>query len=99
MPNNNNNTYWEGCLSRNAYATRRNAAAAVLVQKHARRWLSRCAFVKFVSAALVIQSYIRADSARLKFAHQKQQRAASVIQVPRISESYIKLCVTLFFCY
>uniref|UniRef100_M4D4M2 Uncharacterized protein n=1 Tax=Brassica campestris TaxID=3711 RepID=M4D4M2_BRACM len=72
--------YCRGCLSRNAYATRRNAAAAVLVQKHARRWLSRCAFVKFVSAALVIQSYIRADSARLKFAHQKQQRAASVIQ-------------------
>ncbi|CAH2077072.1 unnamed protein product, partial [Thlaspi arvense] len=72
--------YCRGCLSRNAYATRRNAAAAVLVQKYARRWLSRCAFLKLVSAALVVQSCIRADSARVKFAHEKEQRAASLIQ-------------------
>ncbi|CAB80037.1 myosin-like protein [Arabidopsis thaliana] len=72
--------YCRGCLSRNAYATRRNAAAAVLVQKHVRRWLSRCAFVKLVSAAIVLQSCIRADSTRLKFSHQKEHRAASLIQ-------------------
>ncbi|CAE6162205.1 unnamed protein product [Arabidopsis arenosa] len=72
--------YCRGCLSRNAYATRRNAAAAVLVQKHVRRWLSRCAFVKLVSAGIVIQSCIRGDSTRLKFLHQKEHRAASLIQ-------------------
>ncbi|EFH43454.1 hypothetical protein ARALYDRAFT_913100 [Arabidopsis lyrata subsp. lyrata] len=72
--------YCRGCLSRNAYATRRNAAAAVLVQKHVRRWLSRCAFVKLVSAGIVIQSCIRGDSTRLKFSHQKEHRAASLIQ-------------------
>ena len=92
----NNNICCQGCLSRNAYAARRNAAAAVLVQKHARRWLSRCAYVKLVSAALVIQSCLRADSARLNFAHQKEHRAVSLIQVPRISKLMINYVLHFF---
>ncbi|XP_010432598.2 PREDICTED: myosin-15-like [Camelina sativa] len=76
----NNNFCWQGCLSRNVYVTKRNEAAAVLVQKHVRRRLSRCAFVKLVSAAIAIQSCIRANSTRLKFSHQKETRAASIIQ-------------------
>ncbi|KAL4332548.1 hypothetical protein GQ457_07G039200 [Hibiscus cannabinus] len=69
-----------GCLARKMFAARREAAAAVCLQKYVRRWLLRCAYLKLISASVFIQSNIRGFSTRQKFLHGKKHRAASVIQ-------------------
>ncbi|KAA3490397.1 Myosin-J heavy chain [Gossypium australe] len=69
-----------GCLARKMFASRREAAAAVCLQKYVRRWLLRHAYLKLISAAVCIQSNIRGFSTRQKFLHGKRHRAASVIQ-------------------
>ncbi|OMO86452.1 IQ motif, EF-hand binding site [Corchorus olitorius] len=72
--------YCRGCLARKMFAERREAAAAVCLQKYVRRWLFRCAYLKLVSAIVIIQSNIRGFSTRQKFIHGKKQRAATLIQ-------------------
>ncbi|KAK8490310.1 hypothetical protein V6N12_012444 [Hibiscus sabdariffa] len=72
--------YCRGCLARKMFAARREAAAAVCLQKYVRRWLLRCAYLKLISASVFIQSNIRGFSTRQKFLHGKKHRAASVIQ-------------------
>ncbi|KAA3490398.1 Myosin-J heavy chain [Gossypium australe] len=72
--------YCRGCLARKMFASRREAAAAVCLQKYVRRWLLRHAYLKLISAAVCIQSNIRGFSTRQKFLHGKRHRAASVIQ-------------------
>ncbi|KAG8495473.1 hypothetical protein CXB51_013089 [Gossypium anomalum] len=78
--------YCRGCLARKMFAARREAAAAVCLQKYVRRWLLRHAYLKLISAAVCIQSNIRGFSTRQKFLHGKRHRAASVIQ------AYWRLC-------
>ncbi|PPD90210.1 hypothetical protein GOBAR_DD12831 [Gossypium barbadense] len=72
--------YCRGCLARKMFAARREAAAAICLQKYVRRWLLRHAYLKLISAAVCIQSNIRGFSTRQKFLHGKRHRAASVIQ-------------------
>jgi myosin-5 len=70
-----------GCLARKAYAAKREAAAAISIQKYVRRWLLRCAYMKLCSAAIIIQSNIRGFSIRQRFLHAKKHKAATLIQV------------------
>lgn len=70
-----------GCLARNIYAAKRETAAAILIQKYVRRWLLRCAYVKLCSAAILIQSNIRAFSTHQRFLHRKKHKAVTLIQV------------------
>ncbi|GMI81364.1 MYOSIN XI I, MYOSIN XI-15 [Hibiscus trionum] len=72
--------YCRGCLARKMFVARREAAAAVCLQKNVRGWLLRRAYLELISAAVFIQSNIRGFSARQKFLHGKKHRAASVIQ-------------------
>lgn len=79
-----------GCLARSVYAIRRREAAALLIQKHVRKWLLRRVFLQVHSAVLIIQSSIRGFSARRKFTHLREHRAALLIQV-------LNICGTFFF--
>ncbi|GLT54732.1 hypothetical protein SLA2020_279070 [Shorea laevis] len=72
--------YCRGCLARNIYAAKRETAAAILIQKYVRRWLLRCAYVKLCSAAILIQSNIRAFSTHQRFLHRKKHKAVTLIQ-------------------
>jgi len=70
-----------GCLARIVYSTRRQAAAALLIQKHVRKWLLHRAFLQIRSAVLIIQSTVRGFSVRQKLMRLKEDRAAILIQV------------------
>jgi len=70
-----------GCLARKMYSAKRETAAAFLIQKYVCRWLLRCAYVKLCSAAILIQSNIRAFSTRQRFLHRKKHKAVTLIQV------------------
>ncbi|XP_010261885.1 PREDICTED: myosin-15 isoform X3 [Nelumbo nucifera] len=72
--------YCRGCLARNMFAARREAAAAIVIQKYTRRWLFHRAYLLLYSAAVTIQSTIRGLSSRRKFLHRKEHKAAVVIQ-------------------
>ncbi|XVE70833.1 hypothetical protein DITRI_Ditri10aG0102000 [Diplodiscus trichospermus] len=79
-------SYCRGCLARKMFAARREAAAAVYLQKYVRRWLFRCAYLKLITATVIIQSNIRGFSTRQSFLNGKKHRAAAVIQ------AYWRLC-------
>ncbi|GJM84472.1 hypothetical protein PR202_ga00145 [Eleusine coracana subsp. coracana] len=70
----------QGCLARNILEARRQIAAAVSVEKYARRWLCRCAYLNLRSVALVIQSGIRYILASKILLHLKNVKAATIIQ-------------------
>ncbi|PQP99256.1 myosin-15 [Prunus yedoensis var. nudiflora] len=72
--------FCRGCLARVLYAVKREAAAAILIQKHVRRWLLKEAYMELYSAATVIQSNIRGFSIRQRFLHGKKHKAATFIQ-------------------
>ncbi|VVA11712.1 PREDICTED: myosin-15 [Prunus dulcis] len=72
--------FCRGCLARVLYALKREAAAAILIQKHVRRWLLKEAYMELYSAATVIQSNIRGFSIRQRFLHGKKHKAATFIQ-------------------
>ncbi|WVZ73418.1 hypothetical protein U9M48_021725 [Paspalum notatum var. saurae] len=69
--------YCRGCLARKMYTIRREAAAAIIVQKYARRWLLRRAHQQACLAALLIQSYIRGFIARRYFSAIREHKAAT----------------------
>ncbi|GKV00049.1 hypothetical protein SLEP1_g12804 [Rubroshorea leprosula] len=69
-----------GCLARKIFAAKREAAAAIYIQKFVRRWQLRHGYVKLISAAIIIQSGIRCFSLRKKFLLGKENRAATLIQ-------------------
>lgn len=60
---------------------KRQIAAAVSVERYARRWLCRCAYLRLRSASLVIQSGIRYILAVQRLRHLKNAKASTVIQV------------------
>ncbi|GMN63257.1 hypothetical protein TIFTF001_032374 [Ficus carica] len=68
------------CLARKIYIVKREEAAALLIQKHVRRWLFRRAYLQLHFAAVTIQSCIRGFSTRLRFLHGKKHKAATLIQ-------------------
>ncbi|XP_068326692.1 myosin-15-like [Pyrus communis] len=72
--------FCRGCLARALYTLKREAAAAILIQKHVQRWLLKCAYMELYSAATVIQSNIRGFSIRQRFLHGKKHKAATLIQ-------------------
>ncbi|WJZ84936.1 hypothetical protein VitviT2T_004510 [Vitis vinifera] len=72
--------YCRGCHARNIYAAKRQAAAALLLQKYVRRWLLRNAYMQLYSASVLLQSSIRGFSIRQRFLYQKKHRAATRIQ-------------------
>ncbi|KAF8723303.1 hypothetical protein HU200_021824 [Digitaria exilis] len=72
--------YCRGCLARNVLETKRQIAAAVSVERYARRWLCRCAYLHLRSAALLIQSGIRYILAVQRLLHLKRAKASTVIQ-------------------
>ena len=72
---------FSGCLARKIYAMKRKKVAVILIQKYTRRWLLRNSFLHVYSAALLIQSGIRAYSARQSFISIMKHRAAIRIQV------------------
>ncbi|XP_027081188.2 myosin-15 isoform X2 [Coffea eugenioides] len=69
-----------GHLARKLYTSIREETAAIIIQKYARRWLFRHAYVQLYMSIVFIQSSIRGFSARQKFLYRKEHRAASIIQ-------------------
>lgn len=63
------------------YAAKRERAAAVSIQKYVRKWLLRRAYLKLLSAAIFMQSNIHGFLTRKRFLQEKNQRAATLIQV------------------
>ena len=63
------------------YIVKREEAAALILQKYVRSWLSRRAYSQLFLAAVIIQSSIRGFSTRKRFMHGKEYRAATLIQV------------------
>ncbi|RXH73031.1 hypothetical protein DVH24_012715 [Malus domestica] len=72
--------FCRGCLARALYTLKRETAAAILIQKHVRRRLLKCAYMELYSAATVIQSNIRGFSIHQRFLHGKKHKAATLIQ-------------------
>ncbi|KAF0892732.1 hypothetical protein E2562_017698 [Oryza meyeriana var. granulata] len=72
--------YCRGCLARNVLDAKRQIAAAVSVEKYARRWFCRCAYLHIRSSALVIQSVVRYMLAIQKLLHLKKDKATTIIQ-------------------
>ncbi|GAV80711.1 Myosin_head domain-containing protein/IQ domain-containing protein/DIL domain-containing protein [Cephalotus follicularis] len=72
--------YCRGCLARKMYVAKREAAAAISIQKSVRRLLLRLAYTKLLSAVIIIQSNLRGFATRVRFLHAKEYRAASLIQ-------------------
>lgn len=73
--------FFSGCHSRSIYLIKKQEAAAVSIQKYARRWLFRHNYLQICSAVVLIQSGIRGSSTRLMALRRKQHRAAILIQV------------------
>ncbi|CAD6205072.1 unnamed protein product [Miscanthus lutarioriparius] len=73
-------TFCRGCSARNVLEAKRQIAAAVSVERYARRWLCRCAYLHLRSASLVIQSGIRYILAVQRLLHLKNAKASTVIQ-------------------
>ncbi|XAR57538.1 Myosin ATPase [Bertholletia excelsa] len=69
-----------GYLARKEYAAKREEAAAIVIQKYARRWLLIGAYRQIYSSTLLLQSSIRGFLARQRFLCGKENRAATVIQ-------------------
>ncbi|KAF2913443.1 hypothetical protein DAI22_10g084800 [Oryza sativa Japonica Group] len=72
--------YCRGCLARNLLDAKRQIAAAVSVEKYARRWFCRCEYLHLRSSALVIQSGVRYMLAIQKLLQLKNNKAATIIQ-------------------
>ncbi|VAI61574.1 hypothetical protein VPH35_112651 [Triticum aestivum] len=72
--------YCRGCFARKIYKIRRETAAAIILQKYARRLLLQRNYHEACSAALLIQSCIRGFIARRYFSAIREQKAALVIQ-------------------
>ncbi|KAL6883729.1 hypothetical protein ACP4OV_011143 [Aristida adscensionis] len=72
--------YCRGCLARNMFESKRQIAAAVSVEKYARRWFCRCAYLRLRSAAIDIQSRVRYILAVQRVLHFKSAKASTVIQ-------------------
>uniref|UniRef100_A0A0E0EXD1 Myosin motor domain-containing protein n=1 Tax=Oryza meridionalis TaxID=40149 RepID=A0A0E0EXD1_9ORYZ len=72
--------YCRGCLARNLLDAKRQIAAAVSVEKYARRWFCRCEYLHLHSSALVIQSGVRYMLAIQKLLQLKNNKAATIIQ-------------------
>lgn len=70
-----------GHLGRNMYAAIREAAAAISIQKFGRRWLARHSYLQLKASIVLLQASIRGFSARQRYLHQKEHRAAILIQV------------------
>ncbi|XP_066385756.1 protein OPAQUE1-like isoform X4 [Miscanthus floridulus] len=73
-------TFCRGCLALNVLEAKRQIAAAVSVERYARRWLCRCAYLHLRSASLVIQSGIRYILAVQRLLYLKNAKASTVIQ-------------------
>ncbi|XP_042486248.1 myosin-15 isoform X2 [Macadamia integrifolia] len=73
-------SYCRGCLDRHVFSIKREAAAALSIEKNARRWLSRRAYLRLYSAAVLLQSSIQGSLTRWKFLHRREHRAALFIQ-------------------
>ncbi len=99
------NCCFAGCLARNLLDAKRQIAAAVSVEKYARRWFCRCEYLHLRSSALVIQSGVRYMLAIQKLLQLKNNKAATIIQVSMIFEpvepdesKYTHLLKT-YFCF
>ncbi|XP_057248607.1 myosin-15 isoform X3 [Beta vulgaris subsp. vulgaris] len=73
-------SYCRGCLARRMYAEKREAVAAIFLQKYVRGWLSRTAYMQLYSSAIILQSCVRGFSARQRYMSSKEHRAATLIQ-------------------
>jgi myosin-5 len=72
--------YCRGHLGRKMYRAKREAAAAILIQKHVQRWVVRNAYMQLRKSITLIQACIRGLSARQRYLHIKEHRAATLIQ-------------------
>jgi hypothetical protein len=70
-----------GCLARNIYASKRETAAAISIQKYIRMCLIRRAYTALYSSAIIIQSNVRGFTIRQRFLHRKEHKSATIIQV------------------
>lgn len=70
-----------GRLSSKLYENLRRQAAAVKIQKNARRLHSRKSYKNLHVAALVVQTGLRAMAAHKQFRFRKQTKNATTIQV------------------
>ena len=78
---NMSNYCFSGCLARNVLEAKRQTAAAVSVEKYARRWFCRCAYLHLRSAAVAIQSGVRYMLAYQSLLHLKKDEDTTIIQV------------------
>lgn len=70
-----------GQVARYQYECMRREAASVKIQRHYRMYLSRNAYQKLYSSAVLIQTCMRGMAARNDLKFRKQTRAAIIIQV------------------
>ncbi|KEH35883.1 myosin-15 isoform X2 [Medicago truncatula] len=75
-----------GCLARKIYASKRETAAAISIQKYIRMCQMRCAYMTLYSSAIIIQSNVRGFTIRQRFLHRKEHKAATIIQ------AYWRMC-------
>ncbi|KAF3326549.1 myosin-15-like protein [Carex littledalei] len=72
--------FCQGCLARNDYMMKRQAKAAVIVEKFARRRICQKKYSSLYSAARIIQSMIRSYTSNRRLMQVKQNKAAALIQ-------------------
>ena len=81
-----------GRIARKIYFAKRETAAAISIQNYIRMCLTRRAYLKLHSSAIIIQSHVRGFTTRQRFLHGKEHKAATIIQVilPRDELKYAK---------
>ncbi|KAK7310692.1 hypothetical protein RJT34_08353 [Clitoria ternatea] len=67
-------------IARKIYAAKREAVAAISIQKYIRMRLMRHAYLKLYSSAIILQSHVRGFVTHRRFLHEKEHRAATFIQ-------------------
>lgn len=71
-----------GKLACKLFKNLKREAAAVKIQKNARRFHARTAYKRLQTSVLYVQTGLRAMAARNEFRFRKQTKAAIIIQVP-----------------
>ena len=71
-----------GKLACKLFKNLKREAAAVKIQKSARRFHARKTYKKLQASVLYVQTGLRAMAARNEFRFRKQTKAAIIIQVP-----------------
>lgn len=82
-----------GFIARVAYESKKKEAAALLIQRYARRRIQQQNYLRLYSAAVLMQAVIRGLAVQQNLLQKKQHRAALRIQVRNHELKHLVECL------